>query len=163
MTWNSNAPRHRKFRGIDDAPAHPGHHISRYQATSLSGSSTLCCVEVSTASSHMLFGCRTIAYGYHFDSSYALRRAIGIAAEALRLTTSVTQFLCLSRGIVPTACIMASTLVMVIAFVPQAVITEAQHGQHFFAHIRRRPWYAAIKPSTRALVRRMMQTTYNKL
>ena len=128
-----------------------------------SGSSTLCCVEVSTASSHMLFGCRTIAYGYHFDSSYALRRAIEIAAVALRLTTSVTQFLCLSRGIVPTACIMASTLVMVIAFVPQAVLTVAQHGQHFFAHIRRRPLYAAIKPSTRALVRRMMQITYNKL
>ena len=63
----------------------------------------------------------------------------------------------------PTDCIMASTLVMVIAFVPQAVMTEAQHGQHFFAHIRRRPWYVAIKPSTRALVRRMMQTTYNKL
>ena len=128
-----------------------------------SGSSTLCCVEVSTASSHMLFRCRIIAYGYHFDSSYAMRRAIEIAAAALRLTTSVTHFLCLSRGFVPTACAMASTLVMVLAFVPQAVMTVPQHGQHFFAHIRRRPLYAAIKPSTRALVRRMMQTTYNKL
>ena len=73
-----------------------------------SGSSTLCCVEVSTASSHMLFGCRIIAYGYHFDSSYALRRAIEIAAAALRLTTSVTHFLCLSRGFVPTDLSMLS-------------------------------------------------------
>lgn len=161
-SWTSDSPQHLLI--------HPHSVICWLLLTSLrdicvlfSGSSTLCCVEVSTASSHMLFRCRIIAYGYHFDSSYAMRRAIEIAAAALRLTTSVTHFLCLSRGFVPTACAMASTLVMVLAFVPQAVMTVPQHGQHFFAHIRRRPLYAAIKPSTRALVRRMMQTTYNKL